>query len=99
MMPYIFDLSQSAYGMVWSVTPGADGGTRTRTGLPPRDFKSLASTHSATSACSVLAWPQEAEREKPARPSLLHGMPPGAVPVVACYVGHRPVGLVVLVGY
>jgi hypothetical protein len=23
---------------------GADGGTRTRTGLPPRDFKSLAST-------------------------------------------------------
>src|SRR2546422_2061061 len=29
---------------------GADGGTRTRTGLPPRDFKSLASTGSATSA-------------------------------------------------
>ena len=25
-------------------TRGADGGTRTRTGFPPRDFKSLAST-------------------------------------------------------
>jgi hypothetical protein len=32
------------------VCTGADGGTRTRTGLPPTDFKSVASTGSATSA-------------------------------------------------
>ena len=30
--------------------PGAGGGTRTHTTLPSRDFKSLASTNSATSA-------------------------------------------------
>ena len=29
---------------------GAEGRTRTGTGLPPRDFKSLASTNSATPA-------------------------------------------------
>src|SRR6266849_5656639 len=32
------------------VSPGAGGGTRTHTTLPSRDFKSLASTSSATSA-------------------------------------------------
>jgi hypothetical protein len=32
---------------------GADGGTRTRTALRPRDFKSLASTGFATSAFSA----------------------------------------------
>ena len=33
---------------------GADGGSRTRTEFPPRDFKSLASTGSATSAPAML---------------------------------------------
>src|SRR5437879_918072 len=32
---------------------GAGGGTRTHTTLPSRDFKSLASTNSATSACLI----------------------------------------------
>jgi hypothetical protein len=32
---------------------GAGGGTRTRTMLPSRDFKSLASTNSATSALLI----------------------------------------------
>ena len=35
-------------GMRWRI--GAGGGTRTHTTLPSRDFKSLASTSSATSA-------------------------------------------------
>ena len=43
-------MSKTALHDYSTVLAGADGGTRTRTGSPPQDFKSCVSTSSTTSA-------------------------------------------------
>src|SRR5262245_49007069 len=88
--------------------PGADGGTRTLTGLPPRDFKSLASTIPPRPRAAVLASRLRAAKPDPARrsragaakqTSVVQRVAPDAVPVLAGRIGDTAVGLEELVGY
>src|SRR5215475_12911126 len=90
---------------------GADGGTRTRTGLPPTDFKSVASTGSATSAAAsflaaLIRDAKHGEHWRTLRPETVVEPSPGAVgraphlcPITAADVGHAAVALKELVGH